>query len=178
MAGSKFDALVKSYVDALDVHALAVEALPGGRPARITFTPSSKFDLVRTFWFARRAHAELVMFRCRDDYDVVGTLRPDDWIDASAADVVDTIGATARRLGADWQTEEQIAAQASRAVTEILEHVETSRRTGKLAQVNAAYKAYRQRMIAEGARAISYSAHLHAFTVSLVELAARNANAN
>lgn len=178
MAGSKFDALVRSYLGALDVHALAIEALPGGRPARITFDPSQKFDLIRTFWFARRAHAELVLFRCRDDYDAVGAMRPDDWIDAPASDVVDTIGATAWRLGAEWRSEEQIAAQASRAVTEILDHVETSRRTGKLAAVNAAYKAYRKSMIAEGARAISYSAHLHAFTVSLVELAARNANAN
>ena len=88
--------------------------------------------------------------------------------------VRDDVVNAAALLGACWQTTSDIQAQASNAVDEIIARVEGWRQSGGLAKVNAAYKTYRQNQIAKGESAITYTAHVEAFTRSLVVLAAQN----
>jgi hypothetical protein len=80
-------------------------------------------------------------------------------------------------LGAAFRSKAQVQHDAGTAVDRILARVEEARKSGALAQVNAAYKAYRQAQLARNEAAISYTAHLAHFTRNLVILAVQNANA-
>jgi hypothetical protein len=156
-------ALVKAYINALDARALLIYAGAGGGAGTISLSENNNLELFDTLWFAKAAHAELVLMNCPQS----STLPP-----ASLRDEVINIAAT---LGASWRTTTELEADASNAVAEIIECVEAMRQSGGLAQVNAQYKIYRQAQVAKGQKAIPYSEHLFAFTMSLVILAARNA---
>jgi len=172
----KRKALVAAYMEALPAKALTIHAGPNGRPSKIGFGFEKKLDLFDALWFAKAAHAELVLMNCRSDFGAIGAARPDNWIDLAACEVRDHIVNIATGLGASWRSGSELQADAARAVDEILASVEAQRRTGGLARVNAEYKFYRQQQTAKGAKAVPYSAHLAAFTRSLVVLAAVNAN--
>lgn len=111
-------------------------------------------------WFSKAAHAELVAAQCGPQ--------------ATRDDVVNA----AAMLGARWRLMPEIEQAASNAVAEIIASVDHQRRKGGLAQVNAAYKIYRQHQVAKGEKVMPYAAHLATFTRSLVTLAAASARAN
>jgi hypothetical protein len=167
--------LVAAYLEALGCRALLVLAVPGGQPSKVSFQPDRKLDTFDTFHFIKAQHAELVALRTRADLEAIGAMRSEDWVDLPAREVRDAIVNASAQLGAIWQTSDQVHTQAQAAVDEIIAHVEVSRASGGLAQVNAAYKRYRQQQQASGQKAVPYSAHLGAFTKSLVTLAAKNA---
>lgn len=172
----KRDALVKAYLEALGSRAVLIHVIgPHDKPALLGMARDPRLDLFDKLWFAKPAHAELVLMRCRDDFRDIGAARPEGWIDLSAREVRDHLVNTAAALGASWRTEAEVMLDASYAVAEIITHVEDMRQSGGLAQVNAAYKVYRQAQVAKGEKAKPYSAHLGAFTMSLVTLAAQNA---
>jgi hypothetical protein len=170
----KRDALVEAYMEALPARTVFVLAGPGGRPSKIASDSGEKLDIVAEFWFAKAAHADLVWMRVQSNLQAVDVMHGEGWIDLPAREVRDTIVGVAADLGASWCTADEVRAQASIAVEKIITHVEHQRREGGLAQVNATYKIYRQQQIAKGEKAIPYSAHLAAFTRSLVTLAAQN----
>lgn len=118
---------------------------------------------LETLWFSKPQHAEIVFAQC-----------PEGWVDCTAAELLDTVVNTAATLGASFRTTAEVEAEAASAVAEITAKVEEMRRSGDLAKVNATYKAYRVSQSAKGEKAIPYSAHLAAFTRSLVVLAAQN----
>lgn len=169
--------LVAAYMQALPAKAVLIHAGRDGQAAKIGSTSDEALELFDVLWFAKPAHAELVLMNCRDDFASLGALRPDDWIDLSARTVRDYVVNIASLLGAAWRSEAEMRAGASIVVAEIIAEVEASRQSGGLAQVNTAYKIYRQQQTAKGEKAVPYSAHLDAFTRSLVVLAAQNASA-
>jgi hypothetical protein len=173
----KREALVAAYMEALPARAVYVLAGPGGRPARFASDPADETDTAAAIWFAKPGHADLVLMNCRDDFTALGAVDPQGWIDLSARTVRDHVINVAALLGATWRSDVEMRADASNAVAEIIATVEAQRRNGGLAQVNAAYKIYRQRQAARNEKALPYSMHLTAFTRSLVVLAAQNANA-
>ncbi|CAN7377719.1 hypothetical protein LJR220_003363 [Bradyrhizobium sp. LjRoot220] len=175
--GSKRGALVEAYLGALEAKPLLILTGPTAQPAKISFEKSANLDVFAALWFAKPAHAELVLMRCRDDLTAIGAARPQGWFDMSAREILDALVNTAAQLGATWRTADLMKADAERAVDLIVNQVEAQRKSGGLAQVNAEYKVYRQRQVERGQKAIPYSAHLHAFTTSLVVLAAANASA-
>jgi hypothetical protein len=134
--------------------------------------------LFDAFWFAKPAHAELVLIGVQNDIHDAGAAHSDGWIDLSARKVRDLVINVAAALGARWRTAAELRTDASKAVEEIIMSVEASRQSGGLAKVNTSYKIYRQQQIAKGEKAIPYSAHLAAFTRSLIILAAQNAKPN
>lgn len=160
----KRDALVEAYLGALDARAVLIQAAPNGQPARISTEADPQFNLFAVLWFSKSAHAELVLAQC-----------PAGWVDVAPAALRDEVINAAAALGAPWRTTEEVRVEASIAVAEIIASVEASRQSGGLAQVNASYKIYRQQQVAKGEKAMPYSAHLQAFTRSLVVLAAQNA---
>lgn len=173
----KHDALVKAYIGALEIREVTIHAAPDGRPARIGPAPEGNLDLFDMLWFEKPQHIELVLSQCQSDIRATGAERPDGWIDLSAQEVRDLVVNAAAMLGATWKTGAEIEADASNAVAEIVEDVEIRRQSGGLSQVNRDYKIYRQRQLASGQKAIPYSAHLDAFTRSLVVLAAKSSAA-
>lgn len=173
----KRENLIAAYLEALPAKAVLIHVGPNGQPAKIGFTHDKKLDLFDALWFAKAAHAELVLMSYRDNFESVGALRPQGWVDLAAREVRDHIVNTAAGLGARWRSGDEMQADAAVAVDEILASVEAQRQSGGLAQVNAAYKIYRQQQIERNEKAAPYSAHLLAFTRSLVVLAAQNANA-
>jgi len=174
---SKRADLVKAYLNALEIRSIVVLAVDGKRPSRLAFEPDKRLRTVETFWFAKAAHAELVMAHARDDLTAIGALRDQGWVDMGGAELRDTVANIAGYLGAPYSQFSTMVADAEKAVDRILANVEKARFEGRLKSVNADYKAYRQRQLAAGQKAISYSEHLAKFTLSLVLLAAKNANA-
>jgi hypothetical protein len=122
-----------------------------------------------TFWL-RPSHAQLVHSQCQipSNHDEGADIEPDI--------IRDQIVNTAALLGAPFRSTDDLFAIAMSAVDEILAHVETQRLNGGLAQVNAGYKIYRQQQTAKNEKAVPYSAHLHAFTRSIVTEAAKVAH--
>jgi hypothetical protein len=173
---AKQDDLTQVYINALGVRALVVLAAHGGQPCKVSPENDSNLTFIDAVWFAKSQYAELVLKRCLDDLAEVGAMRPEGWIDLPGGEVRDAIARTARYLGASFSSREEIERNAKIAVDKIVASVEASRVSGGLAQVNAEYKAYRQRQISNGQPAISYSKHLANFTRNLVVLAAQNAN--
>lgn len=174
---SKRAELVKAYLDALEIRPVVVLAVDGKQPSRLAFEPDRRLVTVETFWFAKAAHAELVMSHARDDLAAIGALRDHGWIEMSGAELRDTVANIAGYLGAPYSHFSSVVADAENAVDRILVNVEQARFEGRLKSVNAEYKAYRQRQLAAGQKAIGYGEHLAKFTASLVLLAAKNANA-
>jgi hypothetical protein len=152
--------LVKAYIEALGL--CPVMVLSGSNVAKIATGPEPDFDVFDTLWFGKPQHAELVLMHLPKRSG------------PGAAALLESVVNTAAILGAKWQTGAEIEAQASNAVEEIVARVEGWRLSGGLAKVNAAYKIYRQNQIAKGEAAITYTAHIEAFTRSLVVLAAQN----
>ncbi|MCC8945980.1 hypothetical protein H8A97_12945 [Bradyrhizobium sp. Arg62] len=169
--------LVQAYTAALETAPLLVLAVAGKQPSRIAYQSVKNLDIVETYWFAKVQHVELVVHRCRDDLADIGALRSDGWIDLPAVEVCEVVTRNARLLGAPIRSMDQVRGEAEKAVERIVANVEMARIQGKLRTVNAEYKAYRQRELAANRKPISYSAHLAQFTLSLVLLAAQNANA-
>lgn len=165
--------LVKVYTDALCGRAVYVHAGLKGRATRFSFEPDRKLSLIEKFWFARPAHAELVVMRCRQDFAAVGAKRTHGWIDLPPAAVVEVVKDVAAALGARWQTEDQIERDAQKVVAEVIASVEAARQNGGLKEVNAEYKRYRQAQIDKREPAIPYSAHIAQFTRLLVVRAAQ-----
>jgi hypothetical protein len=152
---------MQAYVEALGL--CPVMILAGPAVVKIALAPEADFDVFDTLWFAKHHHAELVLTQC-----------PDSPVRGPAASVRDDVVNVAAMLGARWQTGAEVEALAAAAVAEVVAHVEEQRQKGGLAQVNRSYKIYRQRRMARGEKVMPYSAHLHAFTLSLVKLAAQN----
>ena len=75
--------------------------------------------------------------------------------------------ATAELLGATWKTEEKIQAAAEKTVADIVQRVRDARRAGGLREVNVSYKAYRQKQIGKGEKAMPYSPHVQHFVRNL-----------
>jgi hypothetical protein len=165
--------LCKVYVDALCGRAIYVHGGLFDRVAHFGFEDIGKKGLVAKLWFARPAHAELVALRCVQDFKAVRAMRPSGWIDMAPSGVVEKIKTTAALLGARWQTQEQIEADAEKVVVEVVAKVEAMRQNGGIQVVNINYKAYRLLQIQKGEPVISYSAHLADFTRSLVIKAAK-----
>lgn len=155
---------VRAYVEALGL--CPVMILAGSAAAKIARAPDPKFEVFDTLWFAKLRHAELVLAHC-----------PDGLIDGPAGPLRDIVINAAAQLGARWQTAAEVETQASNAVAEIIMRVEGMRKSGGLAKVNATYKSYRKKQTAAGKKAITYSAHLEAFTLSLIRIAAQNSGA-
>lgn len=172
--GSERTRLVAAYLEALDAKALLIHACPGGQPAKLSFDDDRKLDLTGAFWFSKQQHAELVLMRARGDLEAIGALRPQGWVDLPAREVSDAVVNAAAQLGASWRSAKRVQADAEAEVDRILIHVEEQRKSGGLAQVNTAYKVYRNRQLEAGQKAVPYSAHLFDFKCSLVTLAARN----
>lgn len=173
----KQDDLVKAYIRALEVKALMVLAVQGHRPCRLASEPVKNLDIFDALYFAKTQYAELVLSHVRDDLASIGALRPEGWIDMEARELRDTIANVAGYLGARFRSFAEVQRDAENAVADILENVERARIKGDLRRVNAEYKAYRQRQLAAGQKAIGYTEHVTNFTLSLVILAAKNANA-
>jgi len=169
------DDLIEAYVGALQARAILVLTLPAGLPAKLSFEPDKSLDQFAALWFGKPAHAELVMARCLADIKSVGAMCPQGWIDLPAIEVRDALINVSGMLGAVWRTEHQLQREAEEAVEEVVARVEASRQNGGLADVNRSYKIYRQTQMRKGEKAVPYSAHLRAFTKSLVVLAAENA---
>lgn len=160
----KRDALVKAYIEALDLCPVVI--LAGPDVTKIALAPEAEFGVFDTLWFAKSQHAELVLAQC-----------PESWCERAPAVLRDEIVNAAAALGASFKTSAEIEADASNAVAEIIERVDAMRQSGGLAKVNAGYKCYRKAQVAAGRKAVSYQAHLDAFTLSLVRLAAQSAAA-
>lgn len=165
----KRELLAKAYVRALPVCSVVILASEDGRSAKASLDPepdNAPFSLFDTLWFAKSQYAELVLAQC-----------PEGWCGRAPAALRDEIVNAAAALGASFKTSAEIEADASNAVAEIIERVDAMRQSGGLAKVNAGYKCYRKAQVAAGQKAVSYQAHLDAFTLSLVRLAAQNAAA-
>jgi len=167
--------LALDFIGALDLAAIRIWGMPNKPGCWATFEPSpqlveSKLDPINfeTFWL-KPSHAQLVHSLCRAPAD------HHEGADTDPKVLRDHIVNTAAHLGAPFRSTAEVVAVAYAAVDQILAHVETQRLNGGLAQVNAAYKLYRQQQAAKNERAIPYSAHLHAFTKQLVTMAARTA---
>jgi hypothetical protein len=171
-------ALVGAYIEALGARALYVHGGPAGEVSQVRLDRNGCLDVFDVLWFSKPQHAELVLLQSLDDFAADGRSRGNGWLVSPPREVRDKIVNVAAMLGAIWQTEAELRTVASNVVEEIIVSVEKSRRDGGLAQVNASYKIYRQRQVARGEKAVPYSAHLAAFTRSLVVLAAQNARPN
>src|SRR6266404_2772436 len=167
--------LVRVYVEALCGRAIYVHAGLKGRAAHFGYEPFRKKGLIAKLWFARPAHAQLVAFRCCQDFVAIGAMRADGWVDVPPAEVVEKVKMTAAFLGAKWQTQAGIERDAERVVAEVIASVEAARQNGGLKQVNVEYREYRQRQIERREPAIPYSAHIAQFTKLLVLRAAEKA---
>ncbi|MBR0693643.1 hypothetical protein [Bradyrhizobium lablabi] len=170
------------YIDALKGRAIYVHAAPGGKISRIGFEPQRNFELAHIFWFAKPSHAELIVMRCCADFEAVGAMQPANvaaggWIDMRPIDVHEKIKIVADQLGARWRNEAQLKREAENVVAEIIARVESMRRTGRLAEINAKYKAYRLAKVAKGEKAIGYPAYMSRYTQHLVARAAEAAHA-
>jgi len=171
------ESLIKAYLDALGLKALMVLAVDGKQPSRIAFSEEKNLVLVDALFFVKAQHAELVLAHASDDLAAIGALRDGGWIDMAGRELRDIIANTAAYLGASFHAFAAVRSLAEKSVDHILVSVEAARVSGGLAKVNAEYKGYRKRQLATGQTAVTYSAHLAAFTRNLVTLAAQNANA-
>lgn len=169
--------LVKAYLEALEIRPIMVLAVQGHRPSRLASEPVKNLDIFDALYFAKAQHAELVLSHVSDDLASIGTLRPDGWIDMEARELRDTVANVAGYLGARFRSFAEVQRDAEIAVDRILANVEQARFEGRLKSVNADYKVYRQRQLSAGQKAITYTEHVTNFTLSLVILAAKNANA-
>jgi hypothetical protein len=169
--------LVRVYIDALCGRAIYVHGGLKGRISHFGFEPFQKHPtlnpVIAKLWFARPAHAELVGFRCFQDFKAIGAMRSHGWVDLPPAQVTEKIKSVAAMVGARWQTQAQIENDAEQVVADIIMRVKVARLQGGLKEVNAEYKRYRQAQIEKSEPAIPYSAHLANFTRLLVLRAAQ-----
>ncbi len=168
----KIDALVEAYVGALPISPIAICPGRDGRGARIEAicTP----DTVDVLWFPKASHAELVSSTCMADLEHAGAVVAARAIDLAPAALAAFVRFTAHELGAAWKTDEEVRQSASFEVERIIMQVDIGRRTGMLAEINAAYRAKRLEAQSAGRKVSSYPVHLAEFTRNLVVLAAKN----
>ncbi len=173
-----FDPLVRVYIDALCGRAIYVYSGPNGRSAHFGLEPFfPEKGLVAKLWFARAAHAELVVLRCVQDFKAMGAMRPHGWACLPPPKVVERIKLVARVLGAKWQTQEEIERVAEMVAAEIVAKMEDMRQNGGLGEINRKYKAYRLGKEAKGEKAIGYNAYMLQHQKNLVVHAANLASA-
>jgi len=158
--------LIQAYINALPLRAILIYADKSGLSAKAALEPDP-LDLFDTLWFSKLDHAELVLSQC-----------PEGWVDLPPTALRDEVINAAAALGASFRTAAEIETEASKEVEEIIKRVEVMRLSGLLTKVNRDYKIYRQTQVARGLKAVPYQAHLDAFTLSLVKIAAESASAN
>ena len=142
------------------VAAVAVVAVPsGGCRVAVGGEPAPGEKIAQRYYF-KPLHIELVLGAAG-----VGD-RP---IDQPPDAVATVIRRTVRSLGAPFQTEPELRADAEQEVDKILAKVEATNASGGLRELNRSYKAYRQRQIARAERAVPYSKFIEErYTVSIV----------
>jgi hypothetical protein len=114
--------------------------------------------------YFKPSHAEFVL----SAIDVEG------WTDQQPVAVVALIEQAAATLGARHYALAELRKAAAEAVAVVQARVDAARQNGDLKQVNRQYKMYRFAQVAKGEKAITYAAHLTAFTRSLLEKVARS----
>jgi hypothetical protein len=171
MSGN-LDSLIDSYIAALPITPIAIIGSPDRRLSKLGIMRTAEaFDAL---WFPKNHHAELVAMTCLADFETIGALRPDGFVDLHVNTVRDFVIDAAATLGASWRTDAEVRHDASFQVEKIIMHVEVGRRTGQLTEVNQSYKAQRLAAKDAGRKMCSYASHLAAFTRSLVMMAAQN----
>src|SRR5258708_4247721 len=98
--------LVRVYIDALCGRAIYVhgglkswavlrsfEVGPKPSKNRMTYLgfKSGLKKPVAKLWFARPAHAELVLLRCRQDFQEIGVMAPSGWVNLLPAEVLEKV---------------------------------------------------------------------------------------
>ena len=156
--------LVEAYIAALPLAAVAVISSADGARCRIlTDGEPGPGETIEHQLYFKPSHADLVLM----------TLGLEGWTDQAPAAVAAQIEQAAATLGARYYALAELSKAAAEAVAEVQARVDAARQNGDLKQVNAAYKRYRLAQVAKGEKAMPYTAHLAAFTQSLVEKVAR-----
>jgi len=114
----------------------------------------ARLEEVPDIWFTRPIHAELVREHC-----------------AGAIDHGSVVAAAAK-IGAPWQTTDQVRAVAETEARKLLADIEAKRQAGALKKLNADYKSYRLQQIAKTEKAVPYSKFFASFACNMARLAA------
>jgi hypothetical protein len=156
--------LIEAYISGLNLTEVAVVGAGrrcriSNRPLGVDLTPGE--PIAHRYYF-KPLHAELVL----------STIDQDSMSGQPAGVLADAIEKAAAMLGAPIRTLTELRRAAELAVDEITARVMVANQEGELRQVNRRYKAYRQKQLAIGEKAVPYSAYLAAFTAGLVKQAA------
>lgn len=160
-------ALIDVYISGL---ALAEVAIVGaGRQCRIHTGEIPPGERIKHQFFFRPSHAELLLMTI-DKEGVTGK---------QAAALAALIEQAAAKLGAPYQTPDEVRRAAEEQVDEIVERVKTGGLSGALKKWNTAYRQYRLAQIEKSEPAIPYSAFLEqAVTMPTVNEANRGERAD
>jgi hypothetical protein len=137
--------LIATYISALNLTAVAVVA-DGRRCRIITGEPAPGETIAARFYF-KASHAELVLAEIDKD-----------GLSGKPAAVAALIEGTARRIGAPFQTPDELHRAAEVQVAAVQARVASMNQSGGLSALNKAYRQYRLGQVARAERAIPYSA--------------------
>jgi hypothetical protein len=157
------ESLVEAYVSAMPFAAVAIVAVPGSGCRVETGAPGAPGEIAR--YYFKPSHVDLVLGAAGLGTDQLkdGTVQK-----LTPAAIAALIERTAAAIGAPFETAAELRAAATLEVEKVVAKVEAMRQAGRLKQVNAEYKAYRQRQVARCEKATPYTVFLRRFTAGLV----------
>jgi len=137
-------ALIEAYISGLQLTEVAV--VGDGRRCRITEGEPAEGEKIQRQFYFKPSHAELVLVMIDQD-GLSG--KP-------SAALAASIEQAAAKLGAPFQTPDELRKLAGQQVDEIVERIKASGQRGALKHWNARYKQYRLAQGAKGEKAIGY----------------------
>jgi hypothetical protein len=166
------DALIAAYREGLALAAVAVIAGPDG--VQIT-TPADDSELgpgeiiVARWWCRRAAEAEYVADSAARSLRRLRDKAPD-----ASRIACESVRRAAHRLGVALQTDEDILAEAKRAIARLDTEIVRQKQSGSLKSVNQSYRQYRLEASGRGERVLPYAKWMGCYKEKLIREIAAN----
>jgi hypothetical protein len=150
------ESLVQAYISGLNLAEVAI--VGAGRRCRIHTDGDGDLapgEPIQRRYFFKPSHAELLL----------ATIDKEGLSGKPPAVMAGAIEQAATKLGAKWQTPDEVRKAAEIQVAEIVERVRAAGQSGALKKWNTRYRQYRLAQVEKGERAIPYAAFLEQLVI-------------